>query len=69
MPRQDRPDDVRWTDLEKEAEGMLAGCREAVEILTRNPKKGTSCYNVKMWILNAFQLPMMSTRMESRLLF
>ena len=33
---QDRLDDIRWTDLEKEAEGGLAGCREAVKILTRN---------------------------------
>ena len=33
-------DDVRWTDVEKEASGGLVGCREAVEILTRNPKKG-----------------------------
>ena len=41
----DRLDDVRWTDLEKEAEGGLAGCREAVEILTRKVKKGVSCHN------------------------
>ncbi len=38
-----RVDDLRWTELENEkvAEGGLTGCREAVEILTRNPKKGT----------------------------
>jgi hypothetical protein len=32
-----------WSDVdrlrEKEEEGALTGCREAVEILTRNPKK------------------------------
>ena len=27
-------------DLEREEEGALTGCREAVEILTRNPQKG-----------------------------
>jgi hypothetical protein len=27
-------------EREKEEEGALTGCREAVEILTRNPKKG-----------------------------
>ena len=27
-------------ELEREEEGALTGCREAVEILTRNPKKG-----------------------------
>ena len=27
-------------ELEREVEGGLTGCREAVEILTRNPKKG-----------------------------
>ncbi len=27
-------------EREKETEGGLSGCREAVEILTRNPKKG-----------------------------
>ena len=33
-------------EMEREmerAEGGLSGCREAVEILTRNPKKGVSC--------------------------
>src|ERR1700691_4728232 len=27
-------------ELEREEEGALTGCREAVEILTRNPQKG-----------------------------
>jgi len=66
----DRVDDVRWTDLEKEAEGGLAGCREAVEILTRNPKKGACCHNYypECVMLNIyFQLRMTSTRMGSRL--
>lgn len=27
-------------DREREEEGALSGCRQAVEILTRNPKKG-----------------------------
>jgi len=38
-----RPEDVRRieSEREKESEGGLTGCREAVEILTRNPKKGT----------------------------
>jgi len=27
-------------ESEREDEGVLTGCREAVEILTRNPKKG-----------------------------
>lgn len=30
-------------ELEKEQEGAMTGCREAVEILTRNPKKGARC--------------------------
>lgn len=30
----------RGRELEREEEGALTGCREAVEILTRNPKKG-----------------------------
>ena len=40
--RSRRAEDLRWTELEREkvAEGGLTGCREAVEILTRNPKKG-----------------------------
>jgi hypothetical protein len=33
-------------ELEQEMEGGLTGCREAVEILTRNPKKG-ACIIVK----------------------
>ena len=39
--RSRRAEDLRWTELEREkvAEGGLTGCREAVEILTRNPKK------------------------------
>jgi hypothetical protein len=50
---QDRLDDIRCTDLEKEAEGGLAGCREAVEILTRNPKKGECmCHIIKVQMLN-----------------
>jgi len=38
-----RPEDVCRieSEREKESEGGLTGCREAVEILTRNPKKGT----------------------------
>jgi hypothetical protein len=36
------PDPLRAFEREKEGgEGELTGCREAVEILTRNPKKGT----------------------------
>ena len=36
-----RPTELRRTESEreKEDEGGLTGCREAVEILTRNPKK------------------------------
>lgn len=43
----------RERELEGEEEGALTGCREAVEILTRNPKKGKqaltyfSCHTVK----------------------
>ncbi|KAJ3483506.1 hypothetical protein NLJ89_g12057 [Agrocybe chaxingu] len=38
-----RPEEMRRTESEreKEAEGGLTGCREAVEILTRNPKKAS----------------------------
>lgn len=38
-------DDARRLEREREREeeGGLTGCREAVEILTRNPKKGRSC--------------------------
>jgi hypothetical protein len=36
-------DPLRALEREREErEGELTGCREAVEILTRNPKKGTS---------------------------
>jgi len=31
---------LREREREREDEGGLTGCREAVEILTRNPKKG-----------------------------
>lgn len=60
-------------ELEREVEGALTGCREAVEILTRNPKKGMYAIAVLSW--NKFngsfslQYPTMSTRTGSRSLF
>jgi len=37
------PEELRKVESERERvdEGGLTGCREAVEILTRNPKKGS----------------------------
>ncbi|KIK99230.1 hypothetical protein PAXRUDRAFT_822998 [Paxillus rubicundulus Ve08.2h10] len=43
-------------DFEREREGesgALTGCREAVEILTRNPKKGKSSYSISGSFVNA----------------
>ena len=40
-------------DFEREREddsGTLTGCREAVEILTRNPKKGKQTISHAVWI-------------------
>jgi len=37
---------------ETEAEGGLTGCREAVEILTRNPKKGEVVCPLGDWARN-----------------
>lgn len=49
---------------EKEAEGGLSGCREAVEILTRNPKKGNVSQKKKR-IVADFPLPSVKLRTTS----
>ena len=53
-------------ELEREQEGALTGCREAVEILTRNPKKGV-CHSCDCDVDSSYRLfeqyLMMSTRM------
>ena len=58
-------------ELEREQEGAMTGCREAVEILTRNPKKGMHCScdcDIEfLWVIE--QYLMMLTRTAFKLLF
>lgn len=41
-------------EVEEDEEGALTGCREAVEILTRNPKKGTLICFCHSWFIFIF---------------
>jgi len=71
-----KADELRRTENERERveEGIQIGCREAVEILTRNPKKGTlnmyEYYKSRMDIdVHLLQHRMMLLRTVSKLLF
>jgi len=52
------PEELRKVESERERvdEGGLTGCREAVEILTRNPKKGLFRVLVELMVFSGLML-------------